>query len=941
MRTLIKILLLTCLPFSLFGELERPAKFLETFKLDPKMFGLYGDGAQLELSKIDAFFSYYEALNAIVYLPKGVYNIPITYTYRWGESKLQIKGDDKYSSLITTYIPETGEQWLGAPERINTTNQSPASLGNGIYVIDVAGKTNLHPGWASVADSILLDRFVEIENSVVKGFPTQAEVVAAGYMVELDMNAAPPTEPGYYITARMGCNWGGGYEYCDLVEDGHAGWTQVDFDTTVSRKVIMGTPLLLTEDTVWTRFRPGNMFDFRGDFCMSGIGFYNVGGITLPSGGKSNKRLKNYDVKNVWAKDFWRFVMFEQGANTGDISDSLSWVRHDGPTSYLNDTTYMFDEIKIQDCVFSQVNQHIDNGWPMHRSKKIIDNTISNSHTFLSFFLTIGKNNSDYILETKISGNTFIDCRNYTGRNNNPYGFDNIVFIRTWGNAQVNNNRFIRVNCNPMYISQAGNFGSNNYIHYVDDWNTGNLSMVLDVKIEPRTPSPNTNHFSNNVIEVTQGNPTLFRQRNNSHSILKNEYYKACAFYPVSANMTTSGLRLTRDNAYTVFDSTTFVNHAEGYIPESLAAELSTIPSSGKRVYFNYFEDQWESITGVDWSTVHFADMYDANESITFAAKSCTFIADEMFVSNAADDPVSIIRLDNCSMHLRSGLTNTTNSVAKEAYLNNCNLTLLDAGGVNGFKVDRKFEINDLKIEKAPRGIINLVSNDLSINGLKVKKHAFLTRDDYNVSSNPFSNSLEVEGTNTLSLKNIFIGEETSRFQTIFITGSLDVNIDGVTTELATNANSNYSAIEFTANNRDQVYINNVKAETEPISVKDVSLIKFKNNSSNTIDNLTVTNCKSIGTHANSLDYLINASATTVTNLTMCSNGYYNAVKQDFTDITELIIPRGCGVENITSNEQSVVLNPYAGLMIYNVDEGKYKGFNGVGWGDFLLNESN
>ncbi len=475
----------------------------------PQWFGINGDGKIDTANTPDYLKDWMEAckrFNKRVYFPEGTFCLPMNFQHDFGNFDLEIAGV-RNKTIITSY--EMGSSGYVAatnfavPAKLDVTKRKPES---GVYQIDIKGPA-IHSDFSTPltgTGELDLGAYVNITTSGVVSNLTLAQVKALGYVTELDVTVGDPgvtnnAYDGLYVVSKHTYfYYAGGFAHLNLKYvngiNSAGGSTNFNVGSGSPNDVwyVQGTILKRT-GSVWSRYFSGS---YSGVAVTSGGGFCSMG----------NMIVKDIIFDNT---SFYLFSPFNiqqpQAHQTSDIFSILgcrfkncnrviSSMSYGGTTPPANASwfynvydyngTLRFRNFNIVDNDFSYIHQSICWAAPPSLSTIISGNNVHDCYTMITaFFLFMATpNNTAGFWQGKITqsvtSNTFIRVRPL-----NPGANFNTSIIRTSGSAIVNDNVYLDITQQAVYISGGNSTFNNNSVTKFTESSISTSCPVVLIKV--------------------------------------------------------------------------------------------------------------------------------------------------------------------------------------------------------------------------------------------------------------------------------------------------------------------------------------------------------------------------------------------------------------------------------------------------------------------------
>lgn len=520
-----------------------------------------------DTSSVRKYIDYCKINNLEVYFPEGTYQLPENWEYSWGSGILAIRGDGIGKTTLTCSAKP-----LIYTKRIDLS-QPKNGLPDGYYIADVV-PTTPHSDWSALTGMAVGGYF-----KIVSGTPsttTQATAAAAGYVVELDNTegATIPTTNGLYVVAKVDYSWGGGFSHDTLEANG-------------TIRVTLGSVVKRTAG-VWSRYNPGSGFKFSGDFLCKNITFKNIPFFVFsPIGTVGNKsfRLQNCSFSHCTRVN----GLESSGGDSGALL--AGWTNKPGGGTDGVFRGFAWDYYEISGCKFDNILTSINWFTAFAKNWRILNNDISDCFTMIEAF-EHQLNEINYPVSNVIFGNTFHNCRNYSG----AYAVDKIL-IKTKQNASVSGNDFQLCNGIQVYVQGSSNIVSYNTFNVYNEYFGTNTGATVLVKGGNLAKADNV---SNNSFYGGGTTSFVVHQKNSPLKVCENTFIHAIP--PSSRTIESTTTTIDKSLGYIVNDTTQFkvLAGAGGY------STTGIVP--GDDVYYDYSEAKWKepSYAGVyacvNWS---------------------------------------------------------------------------------------------------------------------------------------------------------------------------------------------------------------------------------------------------------------------------------------------------------------------------------------------------
>jgi len=445
----------------------------------PQWFIIPNDGTAIPPTNLAAWMDACKTFNKRVYLPEGTYCFPMDFQHPFGDFDLEIAGVRGQTTITTYEFDMVTHSYVAAtnfavPPKVDFTKPVPP---DGIYQVDITAPV-INPAFSPVSSSAL-DSYIQITGGVPSPITSLSVVKAAGYVTELNVVASgAPMDDGLYVVAKHPFDplaYGGSFTHLDL--NGLTGWP-----TSGPVLYLQGTILQKTGGTLapnWSRyFSGGGGFGTTGnmvvkDIIFDNVRFYLFSPFDLAS---PNPDGQTSDTLSITGCVF---------RNCARILSSITYAGITVPTNWFANVynaggKYRFRNFTMADNDFSYIHESLCWGPPPALHTLITNNCVHDCYTILtSFFLYMPKpaNTANFwfgkITQT-ITDNSFIRIRPL-----NSAATATTCIIRTCGNAIVNDNIYLDITQQAIYISSINStFNGNSVTKFIEDYSESPVMLV-------------------------------------------------------------------------------------------------------------------------------------------------------------------------------------------------------------------------------------------------------------------------------------------------------------------------------------------------------------------------------------------------------------------------------------------------------------------------------
>lgn len=510
-------------------------------------------------ASVRKYLDYCKANSIEAYFPAGTYQFPENWDYDYGAVALKMRGDGIGKTIFTcTASP------LKYTERINLS--LPKTQADGYYIADVVPAT-LHSNWSALSGIAPHDYF-----KIVSGTPsltTRSVAVAAGYVAELSNNegTTDPGTDGLYVINQIDFVWGGGFTHDTLEQDG-------DIYVTIGSVVERAAG-------VWSRYNPVRGFRTSSSFEVTGISFRNLPFFLFDLYGTTGE--KTFKLVNCEFDNITRVITREASSEvdgTGPIYKGS--ITKPGGSSSATFAGWSWDSYEISNCQFINILSAI-NWWTSYAKKIIIkDNTVRDCYTLISYFHLYIENQQES--DVDFSGNSFIDCRNYSS----SYGI-NVEFLKSHGGLKAYSNTFLRTKGLHIFAAGNNNIISHNTFDLFNEMNNaaGGVQHAIFFKNANSCTSCGTGDlFEGNFFTGGGSVDYVGLRKNNKLTGVNNVFMHSVG----NRSLTSTDSMISRGLIYTVTDTTRF--------KEIIGSGQYVTPLVDNGVYmYDYNLARWDTIT--------------------------------------------------------------------------------------------------------------------------------------------------------------------------------------------------------------------------------------------------------------------------------------------------------------------------------------------------------
>lgn len=421
----------------------------ERAEIDCRLFGIKSDGTLNSQADLDKLFTAAKNMGRHVYFPygkKGTYVFPLTFSFNFGYSDCGIIGDPKKTPKITSFL--SGGTTFRIPERVDVTKpRIPGNGGqDGFYVIDTIGTTD--SSWTGIS-STGLDGYIKVVSGVVSP-SSLSEVMAAGWIAELDVEQADPGIDGRYVVAHLNyATTGGAYSHYSL-----------PYNTSV--KILAGA-YLQRSGGVWSRPNPTDGFICGGNIIFRNIKFEDCAFYIITPTNKvaGNTDFDQYTIEDCEFNHVLRVNALDR-QNTNSTYPGVQGFRKGSNYHFADGQNFNYKEINLKRNKFSYVHTCVFWEYPPTRKLTVWDNIYRKMFTLqeMSVYLPMSsgtpaddEDSEGYTSQTVISiaNNIVEDVRNYS-----PVSTGGMHIFRTNGKSEVLNNRIYNCNRTHFYLTGTG-----------------------------------------------------------------------------------------------------------------------------------------------------------------------------------------------------------------------------------------------------------------------------------------------------------------------------------------------------------------------------------------------------------------------------------------------------------------------------------------------------
>ena len=558
----------------------------------PEWFGVLNDGTAITQATLNKWMKACVNFKKAVHFPEGVYCFPIDFQYDFGSFDLTITGI-RNKSVITSY-DNTAATNFAVPEKIDITKPKPK---DGVYQIDITGipYSSSFPDLINHINSAFsaysmadIDKYIQISSGVVSTL-SLATVKGLGYVTELDTTAGDPGVDGLYVVAKhafVTASYGGGFAQINL--NGIAGFSTSGLDVWF----LQGT-ILKRQAGIWSRYFSGTLsgvnvasgggFGTQGNFVVQDMifdntRFYLFSPFDVVAATISEKTNNLFSISGCTFKNCARVI---SSMLYGGLSGDKTWFRNVYPT-YGN---FHFKKLSIIDNDFSYIHECISWAVPPSQSIKIERNNVHDCYTILTtFYLYVQtpSNTSQFwvgkIAQT-INDNSFIRIRPQ-----NPAGNSTTTIIRTSGAATVNDNIYIDITQQAIYIAGSNStFSDNSVLKFIDDGTGYTECPVMLTKLQA---DQGMVELSGNTI-IAPLSSLIMVEGDACFNVVGNTYRGSTKIRDITVLST----EMSQPLIYRILDLATFQTLAGTNADASLNYDPSII--YGNWVYFNKRKSIW------------------------------------------------------------------------------------------------------------------------------------------------------------------------------------------------------------------------------------------------------------------------------------------------------------------------------------------------------------
>jgi hypothetical protein len=577
----------------------------------PADFGIKGDGKPISQESLNNWFLACKNHSREIHFPAGTFCFPINFQYDFGDFDLTLIGE-RGKTIITTY-DSTSETNFKIPGKINITKFKPQ---DGVYQIDVTGlpypvineneKHNIighiSSDFKDLADKSI-DAYLIISGGVVSNL-SLSQVKTLGYVTELNTSDPDTGIDGLYVVSKHRFfSYGGGFAHLNLKYANAVSGALSKFDTNEKNVFYVQGTILQRKNGKWSRYYTSGGFGTKKnlvakDIIFDNVQFYIFSPFDL-TGKTTCKTSDKFSIDHCIFKNCYRIL---SSSTYAGIDQDSTWYKMS--QVYDSRGQFRFNDFAITNNDFSYIHQSIVWAAPPSKTTTISGNNVHDCYTILTtFYLLMTAVVSDYWndkITQSVTNNSFIDIRPLNAGAN---WATNI--IRTTGYATVNNNRFLNITQQAVFLSGSNSIVSNNIIiKFIDDNNDYTSSPVILCKL---APAQTDNIVSGNIIISPLS--SLVAMEGGASFLISNNSYIGCMKARYITSTTTN---LSIDRIYIVQNISMFqkLANTDPYFP----AYDTTIVKSDK-VYFNKRTGTWKKLLAVIPVTYVFSKNNDIIEN--------------------------------------------------------------------------------------------------------------------------------------------------------------------------------------------------------------------------------------------------------------------------------------------------------------------------------------